>query len=473
MSESPPTELKVLSYNILDVELESNFVPRTMNNESKDAINKADFLSGYAIPINTKTGNEMTKFEIIEEAYKPFHSGKFHKEGKSAARRVWGQEEPYTNGENKNLIQTLIDLFGNKTTDEKLPGKATELYKKIKSGNFTWVENRLERVYQKIIENDPHIICLQEYGNCKYLPRQQENDSFTTSEKTSTFDISQNQLNDNKREKHALDNSINKDPNFVLSLPERLINDGYTYKLFSYNPVETEGDDGVAIFYKTKNFKISSRKYYVDMDNKIKSKYEVYTTQRGCGLLELTIDNTQQKVIICTTHIQTKSNEKVQDDTYAIRSGELTYIKDYINETYTNTNDKVIFCGDFNLDLNKPADKAVVDEFEKDNILKRIKYNVEHDDIGLVTSYPSGRKEYIDYFFTNCGGTVSKDYKNLEDITDTIPNGTDQPSDHIPILLTIDFPQKPNGGKSRKRRRKTQRKKQRKTRRKGQRKSRR
>ena len=465
MSESPPIQLKVLSYNILDVELESNFVPRTMNNKSKDAINKADFLSGYAIPINTKTDNKMTKFEIIEEAYKPFHSGKFHKEGKSAARRVWGQEEPYTNGENKNLIQTLIDLFGNETTDEKLPGKATELYNTIKGGNFSWVEKRLERVYQKIIENDPDIICLQEYGNCKDLPKQKGGTTFP-----------KNQQTDNASE-------ITEG-----SLPDKLTFKGYIYKLFSYNPDKSNGDDGVAIFYKGDVFESTVPKIYLDMDKDNQENYNYYTTQRGCGLLELTIKNTKQNVIICTTHIQTLSNEKGPTK-YEIRSGELESIKNYINEKYKNPNDTVIFCGDFNLDLNKPADKAVVDDFEKDNILRRIKYNVNNnnnnalfslsndnkggDDIGLVTSYPSGRKEYIDYFFTNCGGTVSGDYKNLKDITDTIPNGTDQPSDHIPILLTIDFPQKPNGGKSRKRRRKTQRKKQRKTRRKGQRKSRR
>jgi hypothetical protein len=32
------TQLKVLSYNILDVELESNFVPRNMDPKSKDEI---------------------------------------------------------------------------------------------------------------------------------------------------------------------------------------------------------------------------------------------------------------------------------------------------------------------------------------------------------------------------------------------------------------------------------------------------
>ena len=425
-----------------------------MNIKSKNAINNAVFLPGYEIPIDEKTDKKMTKIQIIEEAYKPFHKG-FGSINKSDTRKLWGQEEPYTNGENKNLIQTLIDLFGNETTDENLPGKATELYTTIKRGNFSWVEKRLERVYQKIIENDPDIICLQEYGNCKNLTNINQN---INQNGGTTFASSENYKN------HF------PPPG---SLASKLMALGYFYKLFSYNPDDSNGDDGVAIFFKNTTF-TNADNIYLDMDKDNQANYTYYTTQRGCGLLELPIIDTQQKVIICTTHIQTPSNEKDKDPkNYEIRRGELTYIKKYINDKYKNPNDKVIFCGDFNLDLNKPADKAVVDDFEKDNILRRIKYNGDNDDIGLVTSYPSGRKEYIDYFFTNCGGKVSGDYKSKNELTDniTIPNGDTQPSDHIPILLTIDLSSK--GGKSRKRRRKTQRKKQRKTRRKGQRKSRR
>ena len=428
------SELKVLSYNILDVELESNFVPRTMHPSCINAINNSS--------PNERFISEKTPIQIITDAYLQFHKG-FNGISKSDTRKLWAKEDT-TGDETKpyrNLKQNLIDIFDNE--------KANELYNLIKSINYSWVENRLDRVYEKIIKDNPDIICLQEYGNCKDLTN-------TTQSGGTTFP-----------------NNETRDSRQIIegSLSDKLTFKGYTYQLFSYNPEKKDGDDGVAIFYKGNVFDSSIVKIYIDMDKENQDNYNIYTTQRGCGLLELTLRDTNQKVVICTTHIQTSSNEKVPGDKYAIRRGELQFIKDHINSKYGSTNDMVIFCGDLNLDLNTEKDKEIIDAFEADNILKRIKFKHDNDDLGLVTSYPSGRQEYIDYFFTNCEGKLTGEYKVKSELNgEIIPNGSDQPSDHIPILLTVTIPSKSSGGKSRKKqrkpKRKTQRKKQRKTKRK-------
>jgi endonuclease/exonuclease/phosphatase family metal-dependent hydrolase len=413
------TELKILCYNMLDVELESNFVPRSMNQICKTAI------------LNTmkKDGTRVDWKNDFADKYVPFHKG-FDGIYKTDTRKLWGSEEANRNDKNPNIMQILNNLFGEST--------ALELYNKMKEYNYPWVENRLERVFNEIIKDDPHIVCLQEYGNCKFLPSMEKRESVKIIGEFSD-DI-------NKNMDSSMENEIQPG-----SLADKLIEKGYVYKLYSYNPNKQQGDDGVAIFYKgavLKPFEYDN-KIYIDMDKGLKQQYKEYTTQRGCGLLELIHRATSKKIIICTTHIQSVTNEKVQNAPYAIRGGQLEYIKYYINKNYTNANDLVIFCGDFNLNLNEPADFEIVDKFENGenpNILKRIKYNKESDDFGLVTSYPSGRKEYIDYFFTNCGGVLSAPFKKLNELNgETIPNSTDQPSDHIPILLTISLDNKVGG----------------------------
>ena len=418
------SQVKILSYNILDVELESNFVPRNMHTSCKEAI----FAAAGITEKDKKTEYWNDNFA---ELYGPFHSG-YDGKSKSETRKLWGDfnATPEKTAPNKNLIQKLRELFPDDT--------AVELYNTIARINYPWVENRLQRVFDKIISYDPDVICLQEYGNCKDLPQVQSGGTtFPSNASSDSREIKQD------------------------TLADKLTQQGYTYQLYSYNPDERNGDDGLAIFFKGNVFNSDTTKIYIDMDDYNQQKYsEKYKTQRGCGLLELTFRNTAtnspssgNKLIVCTTHIQTTSNEKVKDDKYAIRRGELDYIKNYINTNYKN-NEMVVFCGDFNLDLNTPADKVVIDAFETGNIVKRIKYNkdAEADDLGLVTSYPTGRKEYIDYFFTNCGGTLEGDYKFKSELNDeTIPNSTDQPSDHIPILLTITLPVT-MGGRTRKRR---------------------
>jgi exonuclease III len=454
-----PNELKVVSYNILDVELESNFVPRNMNQICIDAIAK-------------KFGQTPKKLKAnLSELYIPFFRG-FEDIGgntisKSESRKLWGQLEAYSNtiknnGKDiivKNLMQILIDTVGNEANDGS--STATELYNIIAEYNFPWLEGRLQRVYDKIIKDDPDIICVQEYGNCKNLSEQQSGGSDVNNSFNSNTNI-----------------STDKNQQFPTgSLPDMITSKNYNYQLFSYNPEKGNGDDGVAIFYKGNKFDLQ-QKVYVNMDETNQVIYkEKYKTQRGCGLLKLKIRENGQDVIICTTHIQTTSNEKVDGDKYAIRKGELNFIKEFIkdqkfNEQYGSKNDMVIFCGDLNLDLNNNGDKAVIDEFEQ-GFLTRIKKNSSDDDLGLVTSYPSGRKEYIDYFFTNCGGVVTGDYKLKSELTETIPNKDSEPSDHIPILLTIGLPAtitpiyKTNGGKrQRKPKRKTKRKSQQKSKRK-------
>jgi endonuclease/exonuclease/phosphatase family metal-dependent hydrolase len=470
------TSLKILSYNILDVELESNFVPRSMHPSSIKAIIQATPSTDFVFPV--KDEKTQTIMNVLGNAYLPFHKGFKTTAGveinKTASRELWAKENvtKEETAPNRNLIQKLTDIFGFE--------EAARLYKEIKDfndANNKWDapngNNRLNRVFKKIISYDADIICLQEYGNCKDLPNK--------SKMQLEFEKPLNNVST-----FAYQENVNNDQNAVPengSLANKLMLKGYHYKLFSHNPYKNDGDDGLAIFYKDETFIREDNKTYVDMDadNKQKSyidkktdKPKYYETQRGCGLIELTTRNSpSQKVVICTTHIQTSTNEPNPKggDGYEIRRGELEYIKKHIKDTYT-TGTPVIFCGDLNLDLNT-KDKGVIDDFEKD-FLTRIKSRPTDDDLGLVTSYPSLRQEYLDYFFTNCGGTVTGDYKPMSDVVaakkagnpDVIPNSSDQPSDHIPILLTIVLPpQKGGSRKSRKRRRKTQKKPKRKTRR--------
>lgn len=438
--------LKILSYNILDVELESNFVPRNMNTTCKDKILATLKTDGSKVNWDTDFASK----------YMPFHKG-FNGINKSKTRELWGSKTPNGDAVNPNLMQILINLFDGDT--------ATGLYNKIEKYNFQWVENRLERVYQKIVKDDPDIVCLQEYGNCKDLPSSpiEKTEAISKNNTKGEFSDEINKMKDLAKENEDIP---------VGSLADKLINKGYRYALYSYNPDKSNGDDGIAIFYKGAVFQKSENKIYIDMDKDLHKTYPKYTTQRGCGLLELTHRTTSKKVIICTTHIQTASNEIDKDpningyDPYKIRRGELEYIKKYINDRYINPNDLVIFCADFNLDLNGYVDEAiieilkknnkpvitgkdVIDDFESGSILKRIKSRPE-DDIGLVTSYPTGRQEYIDYFFTNCGGVLKADFKEKANLSGaTIPNGMDEPSDHIPILLTITFDAPTAGGASR------------------------
>lgn len=453
-----PGELKIMSYNILDIELESNFVPRNMHKSSKDAILNAaaDAIAKLAEEIakkkndpaddayaklaeeiaagKTTVADEYWKITFAEP-YKPFHSGDEDQKNKSETRQIWSDKNEKTVSINrkdrKNLMAILNEQFP--------PDKATELYGEIAKINYPWAENRLERVFQKIIEKDPHIVCLQEYGNGKNL--QQIGGTSFANDNNSAIDA------------FAEKNVINK------SLIQKLMYKGYDYKLYSYNPVKKNGDDGLAIFYKGDIFENDPIKTYVDMDANNQSQYTVakygkdnaYTTQRGCALLGLKLLN-GPRVFIYTTHIQTSSNEKKnRGSLYAIRKGELDYIKNHIQTANYQPEDIVVFCGDFNLDLNNTNDKGIIDEFD---ILRRQKFRSE-DDLGLVTSYPNGRQEYIDYIFSNRQGTLSGDYKLLSDLNgETIPNAIDQPSDHIPILLTIPLgaTQETAGGKTRKRR---------------------
>jgi endonuclease/exonuclease/phosphatase family metal-dependent hydrolase len=409
--------LKIQSYNILDVELESNFVPRNMHSSCKEAI----FAAAGIIDTKQKEDYWNTKFA---KPYLPFHKG-YGNKNKSETRQLWGNPVANTDTVGDQTYKNLMQIL-----NEEFSDKAIQLYNMINAINYTWTENRLIRVYDKIIEAGADVVCLQEYGNGKDL-QQVGGTTFTTTGNTDA---------DTDAEARVRYNSF----------AQKLMYAGYDYKLYSYNPDKGNGDDGLAIFYKREVFDEKVEKKYVDMDAENQTKYTDYTTQRGCALLELTLKSGGQKVFIYTTHIQTSSNEKNKTDKYAIRRGELDYIKEHMNAANYREEDIVVFCGDFNLDLNTPADKAVIDGFELNNILKRIKLRPNEDDFGLVTSYPTGRKEYIDYFFSNRQGTLSGNYKLLSDLNgETIPNNTDEPSDHISILFTIPFT---SGGKTRKRR---------------------
>ena len=124
--------IKVVSYNILDVDLESNFVPRTMDSKNKTALENIiikidkNKILGLNLNINFNK-DELNLYELAGKLYAGgFHSGGLIKNNelnkplnKVETRQLWGSNEelefvlPLTNKTNVNLRKMLTVDFIN------------------------------------------------------------------------------------------------------------------------------------------------------------------------------------------------------------------------------------------------------------------------------------------------------------------------------------------------------------------------
>lgn len=473
-------KITVVSYNILDVDLESNFVPRTMDGKNqkklkdiplisvkkgadidveldklsevfdklflhttKEQTNKkfvADFIKNAKPNKNDK--KEYTLYDLAGNLYSTgFHSGgKIKKDANSGplnkiqTRQVWGEssaadfvatDDKQTVNLRKMLTEEFIkSLYKSQNSPVNAPklqaneASLTEIWTNILGVNDAerkWTK-RGPRIVQNIQSKTPDIICLQEYGNCKNKNMTDIGDSVQLNAESDeqikaldeqikelykqikeldaqikTLDEQLNdelkqqkdELNEQKRQRlDALENEQAKTDLRKDTLPYKLINlnnpPTYEYKFFGYNPDTTNGDDGVAIFYKTDKF-IFKEYLSINMDaenvtENAQPDKKPYTTLRRSGLLVLEHNPSKQIFIICTAHLQSDSNERANDGgkKNRVKTLELKSISEQILETYNkytnNTSTKppnVIFCGDFNLNMLKPPNKEGVQEPSK------------------------------------------------------------------------------------------------------------
>ncbi len=450
-------DFTLVTYNILDVELESNFVPRTMKKSNADQLkeiklNNASLKNLYGYKDSIKD-----LFALAEGMYTAFHSGgkfidKETKENitKTKSRILWGSATSFDTSENSKdgkVIHNLRGLLDAKFLEGlvvNIPeqSKLDEIFKNIEEENNDvrdWKINRGNKILEKITEQPPDIICLQEYGNSKRL-------HIGGTESTTPANPPNNQV----KTREELDNDESNNPE-AGSLASKLIDNRYTYRFFGYNPDTKNGDDGVAIFFKTGVFE-SPKFESIDMDADVPtkvseliekdSKIKKYTALRRCGMVTLKHTPSGQTVTVCTAHLQSSSNEPKNGE-YFVKELELTKIA----EKFKEINGNIIFCGDFNLELVKDKDETPVtisdgniqldkDKFTYDtnNSIARI---TPSDSDFKYTSNAGTRTEYLDYVFSNLDGKIITPPPPTEG--KTMPNES-EPSDHIMITAQFTIP---------------------------------
>jgi endonuclease/exonuclease/phosphatase family metal-dependent hydrolase len=466
-----PDPIIVVSYNILDVDLESNFVPRTMDSESQIQlkninINGSQINNNLLITDKTKITN---LYDLAGQLYSAgFHSGglKLNSSGsklsKVETRKLWGSSEPTEfvskNGKiTVNLKKLLTAEFINLlyTNQTKPIENLQDIFEKITKMNDSrkW-STRSKKILEKIQNSNADIICLQEYGNCKN--KSMVDDSSIDLPPDIKTKIAGFKNNPNKRQ--FLDEIEIQNANAETrnnTLPYELIKLGYVYNFFGYNPDTSNGDDGVAIFYKQTKFNFIER-VSIGMDAKIQEEYKndnengkKYTSIRRSGLLVLKQKDSTKYSIICTAHLQSDSNERL---TNRVKTLELEAISNQLNESYNqyknenkDENPTVIFCGDFNLKLdylengglsllnNKEFIVKYDSDSDKSNTEIRL-LRVVPEPVDLEFTTYSSRNEYIDYFYSNITGSM--DANSFYQKTGEMPNN-EEPSDHI--MLTAKF----------------------------------
>jgi exonuclease III len=464
-------EFTLVTYNILDAELESNFVPRTMKESNADQLkgiqlNNASLKNLYGYDSNNKPIDNL--FALAGQMYTAFHSGgnfidEETKENitKTKSRKLWGSDKPTSeNSKDGKVIRNLRGLLdkefleGLKLKNFTIPEKTKldEIFYEIQTENNEvrdWKTNRGNKILDKITgqkpEQNPDIICLQEYGNSKRLHIDIDNTDPQPPVTTKT--------------REELDNDESNNPE-AGSLASKLIEKGYTYRFFGYNPDTKNGDDGVAIFFKTDVFNLEEKGIKsIEMDADVVTKVDElikkhqdkkinkYTALRRCGMVTLTHIKTNQTVTVCTAHLQSISNEK-----YDTITGKTNFVKELeltkIAEKFKEINGNIIFCGDFNLELVKDGTPVTIRDGNIELNAKEFTYDTPNtksiaritppsDGEFKYTSNAGTRTEYLDYVFSNLDGKIITPPPPTEG--ETMPNAT-EPSDHIMITAQFTIP---------------------------------
>lgn len=491
-------DFSVLTYNILDYNLASNTILRTMNIDHKEML------------VGLVTEPKIKEMEKSYSLY--FHRDTSGKSDKNFKRKLWGAKidnredleklkETFkldlshityennsinirnTDGtisivenlrmlmikyaiekKRKELLQTeLLQTELSQTELSKVKSSATELHEEILAFDET-VMNwsvRGPKIAETIKNKNADIVMLQEYGSCH--------------EKI---------YSDSKR----------------MTLREDLHCFGYNC-IFFLNPKykvgtkDGDGRDGSAIYYKRTKFIIApalGTKPQIEEElivyvNSVNEKYdyvrafdidaEVPTTKhtqqnivqnehfviepgnkRSVGFVKLKMIENDKKVLAMTVHLMTDTSDKLG----LVKIEELKLIKNKLAElTMVNildpTSEGIVFGGDFNTkykyedkprysdrDIFQSAFGCSFDGLMNINNQKGERVIILEDIIKdntkeIVSSVNGTRKEWIDYiYFSN--NTLSKTQLDFEELNNNIiiPDN-DHPSDHIPIMSTFKF----------------------------------
>jgi exonuclease III len=473
-------QITVVSYNILDVELESNFVPRTIDNESKKMLQNI-LLDNSKIPDNLLVSDKSkihTLYDLAGNLYSSaFHAGGIFEGGielkKSDARKAWGNEiaREFSKGDKitYNLRKMLTYDFIKEIRNESISFTEDDSnyifdhILKVNNEQRKW-SIRSKKIVERLKNSKADIICLQEYGNCKN--KSMVDDTIIGEDASEGDNLKYSDLN----KRLSLDTTEQQNAKTRKNtLPYELIKLGYEYRFFGYNADTRNGDDGVAIFYKKDKFSFKDH-VSIGMDSEVVTKYEKtkkpYKSLRRAGLLVLEQPSAKNHIIICTAHLQSDSNEQENnpsDKKYPVKSLELKAISTQLKESYNvdgYNNPAIIFCGDFNLkkdvlesssisglgaktfelvsepntDTEKEKNKTPADSLSEAKELFALS-RVEGTPEFKFTTY-SSRSEYIDYFYSNRKGII--DTTEVYQDEKEMPNET-EPSDHIMLTCKFDI----------------------------------
>ena len=448
---------KVLTYNILDYNLASNAVPRTMD--------KTNFTSIESTPDGKNT------IKTLNDTYGKFHNNSttgntpaITKNDKNFKRQLWGE-----NIETNDALDTFkgrygevdlthitfvepntFSLFGGagiKNLKGILDSKGVDstIYSAIKSYNDSvndW-DIRGFKISKLIKESNADIVFLQEYGSC-------HDKQFTDT-----------------------------DTNTKQTLPESLSEYKFIFFLNPKFKVAPSGEkDGVIIYYKPTVFNIqlategaaaetdslvidttsdtSKYRLLACFDNEVdyrnnsaNAKPLPVSDRRSAGFVKLTHIPSNKSVLCINAHLMTDSKDK----NGKVKMAEVKLINDKIAE-YTGGNltetDGIVFAGDFNtIYKNGYNDRGIfgagfTGSFSNGLTDVFVTTGKERS----VSSVNNTRSDWIDYIFSKNLTIETLDYEELTTggTVTYIPDAT-HPSDHIPISCTFKFSGSTTGGR--------------------------
>ena len=470
----------VLSYNILDFNLSSNTVPRTMDVKSFEKINKLD-----SLPIpegktqfsfrNDDKGRPITGVKnILNNEYGTYYHNYTKGLGfmdHNFKRKLWGQNiksqdeydkfvSNYGNvDEYKHLTFVDVNTFKFKDTIVKnLKGILDMFYENMELPNDSSIYDEIidydnnisawsvrgHRVGKKIMEMNADVLLLQEYGPCHDIP-------FETGQTLYKFlapvydciffvnPISSKIENGGvaiyfKRDKFRVSTSD--------SFKHELKNDP---SLSEYRKLDLKKKNAVQILVDsdTSDFKCL---HTFDLDKNTKlDKPENLADRRSLGFAKLQLLDSKREVLFITAHLMTDSKDKDG----LVKAQELLNVSNYLCDeiskgNISKENDGIVFGGDFNIIFNsegKPyGDRGI---FGKDftgemhlpcgiNLTDTLIDKI--DNLSRISSVNNTRKDWIDYIFY---ANLIHNTTQFDDITDIYIPNIDHPSDHIPLLSSF------------------------------------